>query len=442
MRYLPHTDKDIAAMLKAVGLASLEQLFDQVPQSQRMKEGLDLPKALDEWQLDRHMDKLASQMAVMPEYKVFMGAGSYDHHIPASVSHLLSRGEFTTAYTPYQPEVSQGTLQAIYEFQTLCGRLLGMDVVTASHYDGACALADAILIAIRKTGCKRVAISKLIHPLHRQVVSSYLRPMQAEIVELDWDKQGRTNFNNLGDDCFAAVVVQSPNFFGCIEDLAEAANCAKETGSLFMVHFTEPLAYGLLKAPGSFGADLVTGEGQSLGIARSFGGPGLGIVAGSSAMLRSLPGRLVGQTVDKNGQRGFVLTLATREQHIRREKATSNICSNNGLCAINAVMYLASLGGTGFKRLAQINHDKSQYLKEQFLKAGVEIPYSSPTFNEFVADLGKGFSKRYNKLLKKKIIAGLPLGQFYQGLESQYLFCVTEVMDKEDIDLLVSEVIK
>jgi glycine dehydrogenase subunit 1 len=441
MRYLPHTEADIEAMLNVIGVATLDELFTSIPEACRSQAPLNLPPAMSEWQLDAHMEKLAGSMATSPQYKVFMGAGSYEHFIPASIRYLLGRSEFSTAYTPYQPEISQGTLQAIYEFQTYCARLLGMDIATASHYDGATALAEAILISIRKTGRKKVAVSRLIHPLHRQVLDSYLRPISCELLDMQWKPDGKTGMEELENrNDLAAIVIQSPNFFGCIEDLQSFSAIAKKQEVLFIVSFTEPLAYGLLKNPGSQGADLVAGDGQSFGIPRSFGGPGLGIIASASQFMRNLPGRLVGQTVDLDGEEGFVLTLSTREQHIRREKATSNICSNNGLCAVAATMYLASLGGSGFRELSALNHNKSEYLKQQLQKAEVAIPFSSHTFNEFVVDLGKNGTTKYKKLLGKNIVAGLPLEKYFPELAGHYLYCVTEVMTKADLDMLVEEV--
>ena len=439
MLYLPHTKEDIAAMLQTVGVDDLEALFTTVPQHCRCKDDLNIPEALTEWELNVHMGKLAGSMAVSPKYNVFMGAGSYEHFIPASVAYLLSRSEFVTSYTPYQPEMSQGTLQAIYEYQTLIARLLGMEIATASHYDGATALAESLLMAIRATKRNKVAVSKLIHPHYRAVVQTYFEPTGYEVVELGYLENGHTDLSALNDmDDLAAVAVQSPNFFGCIENLQIVGERAHEKGALFIASFTEALSYGLLKSPGSQGADIVSGEGQSLGIAQSFGGPTLGVLASTKKFMRSLPGRLVGQTKDLDGKRGFVLTLATREQHIRREKATSNICTNNSLCALAAAMYMASLGGTGIRELARLNHDKAEYLKAALHKAGIAIPFGAPTFNEFVAKFPKGFEKTYERLLDRKIVAGLPLECYYPELTDHYLLCVTETKSKEDIDAFVA----
>ena len=442
MRYLPHTEAEIEEMLQVVGAGSLRDLFASIPENCCTLTHLDLPDPLTEWELDRHMGGLAASMAVAPDYKVFLGAGSYEHHIPAAASYVLSRGEFVTAYTPYQPEVSQGTLQAIYEYQTLVTRLLGMDVANASMYDGASALAEALLMAIRMTRRNKVAVSAAVHPLYRKVVQTYFAPTGYEVIELPFGADGRTDLSQLGaGQELAAVAVQSPNFFGCVEDLAAAADQAhRDEKTLFITGFTEPLAYGLYKSPGSLGADISCGEGQSFGIPRSFGGPGLGMFAAKQKCLRQMPGRLIGKTTDVDGRRGFVLTLATREQHIRREKATSNICSNQGLCATASAIYMAALGGTGIRELARLNYDKAEYLKGALAAAGVSIPFSAPTFNEFVADFGQGFDENWRALLEKKIVAGLPLSRFYPDMEGRYLLCVTEAQSKEDIDALVKEV--
>jgi glycine dehydrogenase subunit 1 len=441
MRYLPHTSEDIKSMLQVVGADNIDDLFSTIPDDCISKDDLQLPDALTEWELDSHMSALSDAMAVSPDYKVFMGAGSYEHYIPASASFLLGRSEFVTSYTPYQPEVSQGTLQAIYEYQTLAARLLGMEVATASHYDGATALAESLLMAVRISKKRKVAVSSLIHPLYRQVVRTYFEPTGYQVIELPYLNNGLTDFDGLDElNDLAAVAVQSPNFFGCIENLNEAGEKIRNKDALFITCFTEALSYGLLKNPGSQGADIVCGEGQSLGIPRSFGGPALGMLASRKKYMRSLPGRLVGQTKDLDGKRGFVLTLATREQHIRREKATSNICTNNSLCALAAAIYMASVGGTEIKKLAELNHDKAEYLKQELKKAGFKISFESPTFNEFVVEFPAGFDSVYDRLLEKKIVAGLPLAEYYPELTGHYLLCVTETMSKNDMDAFVREI--
>ncbi len=442
MRYLPHTPEDIDAMLKVAGVGSLDDLFQSIPPDGRRKKPLHLPEPLSEWELNDHIDKLGTGMAVGPNYRIFMGAGSYAHHIPAVVSDLLGRSEFVTAYTPYQPEMSQGTLQAIFEYQTLTSRLLGMEVANASQYDGASALAEAVLMAMRISRQKKqVAVSRAIHPHYRRVLETYLAPTDYKIVWLPYRPDGVTDLGALDTvDDLAAVAVQSPNFFGCIENLETVAQRAHAKQALCITAFSEPLAYGLMKNPGSQGVDIACGEGQSLGIAPSFGGPALGMFATRMKHVRSMPGRIVGQTVDTDGRRGFVLTLATREQHIRREKATSNICTNNSLCALTAVMYMATLGKTGFKDLARLNYDRCEYLKAQLRNAGFALPFAQPTFNEFVVDFGKDFEKTHLRLAADNVIAGLPLERYYPELAGHYLLCVTEMLTKDDIDRLVAAV--
>ncbi len=436
MRYLPHTDEEIAAMLRAVGAGSLEDLFSTVPDGCRLDRPLDLPGPLTEWELGRRMEALADRTAAAQ--KVFVGAGSYEHFIPSVVPALVGRSEFLTAYTPYQPEVSQGTLQGIYEYQTLVCRLLGMEVANASMYDGASALAEALLMAIRVTRRTTVAVSRTVHPLYRQVVATYLGPGGHDVVELPYRQDGTTDLSALeGRDDLAAVAVQSPNFFGCVEDLGAAGEAARAGGGLLVAAFTEPLAYGLLRSPGACGADIACGEGQSLGVPQSFGGPGLGIFTARARHLRSMPGRLVGKTVDRRGRRGFVLTLSTREQHIRRERATSNICSNQNLCALSAAVYLSCLGKRGIRDLARLNYDKAEHLKARLRAAGAVPRFGAPTFNEFVVDLPGAMAERRERLLEEGVVAGLPLERYYPELRGAYLLCVTETKSRADMDRLV-----
>lgn len=441
MRYIPHTREDISSMLMSSGMESLDDLFTIIPRDCRRTGDLKLPEPLTEWELTKGIDALSCEVASSPEYKIFMGAGSYDHFIPESVSYLLGRSEFVTSYTPYQPEISQGTLQAIYEYQTLTARLLGMEVANSSLYDGASALAEALLMSLRITKRNRVALSQLIHPLYRSVVETYLKPTGYEIIELPYLDDGTTDLSSLRDmDNLAAIALQSPNFFGSIENLQSAAEKTHERKALFITSFTEPIAYGFLKNPGGLGADIACGDGQSLGIPRSFGGPALGMFASKMKYVRNFPGRLVGKTEDSEGKRGFVLTLATREQHIRREKATSNICTNNSLCALAASMYMASIGGTGMRELAQINYDNSEYLKRELVRTGNKVAFKSPTFNEFVVQFPPDFKTKYDNLIKKRIVPGLPIDRWYPELPDHYLLCCTETMTKDDIDLFVREV--
>ena len=442
MRYLPHTESEMASMLETIGVTEIEDLFLTVPKECRRSNELTLPEPLTEWELCSHIEDLAQTTASSFAWQVYVGAGNYTHHIPAIVSYLLSRSEFSTAYTPYQPEMSQGTLQAIFEYQTLTARLLGMEVANASLYDGASALAEALLMAIRVTRREKVAVSRLIHPHYRRVAETYLQSAGYQIAEIPYNvNTGLTDFSSLDrTEEYAAVAIQSPNFFGCLEDVGKWTELVRESGALNIVAFTEPLAFGLIKSPGSQGADIVCGEGQSFGISQSFGGPGLGMFACNMKHVRNMPGRLVGQTLDVDGRRGFVLTLATREQHIRRERATSNICTNNSLCALAATIYMSALGKSGVRELAGLNRDKAEYLKMQLRDVGLRSPFEAHTFNEFVVEVPSGFYATHKRLMDKGIVAGLPLGRYYPELERYYLFCVTEVRTRQEIDDLVKEI--
>lgn len=443
MRYLPHTQEDIQKMLAVAGAGSLDDLFKTIPDAVKVKDGLNLPEPMSEWELNDHMEKMASENIACKSYTCLIGAGSYDHYIPAVIPYLVSRSEFATAYTPYQPEVSQGTLQGIYEFQTMVTELLGMDIATASHYDCGTALAECALIALRKNRkADKIAVSDLVHPSHRQVIDTYLKPTGYEMVLIPHTKDGLTDMAALeAMDNIAGVAVQSPNFFGHIEDLTAVKKIADDKKILFITSFTEALAWGLLKKPGSFGADLVAGEGQSLGIAKTFGGPGLGLLAGTSKLMRDLPGRLVGRTKDTNGQDGYVLTLSTREQHIRREKASSNICSNNGLNAMTAAMYLSTIGKIGIREIAQLNHDKAVYLKSVLTDAGFEPVFDQPFFNEFVMKAPRDFNRKRTDLINRHcLFAGLDLAPYYPELTDHYLFCATEKVSKQQMDQLAKEV--
>ncbi|MEG2140543.1 MAG: aminomethyl-transferring glycine dehydrogenase subunit GcvPA [Bilophila sp.] len=371
-RYFPHTAEDEARMLDVVGVSQVEELFASVPEHCRHKEPLNLT-ALTEWDLKARAAELAGAMPAAGS--AWVGAGSYQHYIPAVVPALASRSEFYTAYTPYQPEMSQGTLQAIFEFQTLIARLLGMEVANASMYDGATSLAEGALMACRVTKRSKIAVSAALHPNYRRVVDTYCSAAQITVVTLPVTAEGITDTAALAEDGkdLAALLVQSPNFFGVIEPLSAQADWIHERKGLLVAGFTEAMAFGLLTSPGSQGADIVCGEGQSLGLTQSFGGPYLGLMATRKSLMRNLPGRLVGQTTDTAGKRAFVLTLSTREQHIRREKAVSNICSNAGLCALTCGIYLASVGSTGLRHMAKLNHDKAEYLKAGLLAAGVTM---------------------------------------------------------------------
>lgn len=442
MRYLPHTSDEIAAMLKVVGRDRLDELFCSVPDGCRYDGEMDLPEPMSEWELTDHAGELAEAMKVNHKHKVLIGAGSYHHHIPATIPALIGRSEFLTAYTPYQPEIAQGTLQGLYEYQTLTARLLGMDVSNASIYDGASALAEALLMGLRiGKKKKKVAISKAVHPHYREVAKTYLKPTEFELIELPYGEDGRTDLSGLMEiEGLAAVAIQSPNFFGVMEDQEKLGEQIHEAKALFISCFTEPLAYGLYKSPGACGADIVCGEGQSFGMPRSFGGAALGMFACKDKFTRNMPGRLVGETTDADGKRGFVLTLSTREQHIRREKATSNICSNQGVCTIIASMYMSSLGGTGLRQLAKLNYDKMEYFKSALSGAGASPIFASPTFNEVVLEFKDDFKPVFERLVKKGIVAGLELGKYYPELAGKYLFCVTETISKDVIDAVTAEV--
>jgi glycine dehydrogenase subunit 1 len=444
MRYLPHTDEDIRNMFDAIGVKDFEELFGTVPESCRYDKEMALPAPKTEWDLNKYMAEIRSMMKVSSEHSVLIGAGRYQHHIPSSIPYTMGRSEFLTAYTPYQPEMAQGTLQGLFEYQTLTARLLGVDVANASMYDGASALAEAMLMGLRiAKKKKRVAMSSAIHPHFREVVRTYLQPTEFEIIELPFLEDGRTDLSSLaGEKDLAAVALQSPNFFGVIEEMEQAAEAIHQAGALFVASFSEPMAFGLLKNPGSAGADIVCGEGQSFGMPKSFGGPGLGMFGCKQKYVRNLPGRLVGETTDIEGNRGYVLTLATREQHIRREKATSNICSNQGICTLTAAMYMASLGGTGLKKLARLNYDKSEYLKQGLKDAGATVCFSAPTFNEFVVEFKDDYGPVQKRLMEQKIVAGVSLAKYYPGFDNRYLFCVTETASKEVLDTVISEVQK
>ncbi|MGI9537779.1 MAG: aminomethyl-transferring glycine dehydrogenase subunit GcvPA [Desulfocapsaceae bacterium] len=442
MRYLPHTEEEIAEMLAVTGQQSLDELFAHIPADSRYQGEIDIPGPLSEWDLTTHMEGLGNSMFTGSSRAVLIGAGSYDHHIPEIVRSLSGRSEFLTAYTPYQPEMAQGTLQGIFEFQTLTARLLGAEVANASMYDGASALAEALLMALRIGKKKRtVAISSAVHPHYREVVQTYLEPGPFEIVELSLAEDGTTDLSALNAiDDLAGVAIQSPNFFGVIEDHSTVAELVHDLGALYVACFSEPLTFGMFKNPGSAGADIVCGEGQSFGMKQSLGGAGLGMFGCKKQFVRNMPGRVAGQTVDKDGKRGYVLTLSTREQHIRREKATSNICSNQGLCAMTAAIHMATLGRTGMRKLAKLNYDIAAYLRKGLLAAGARQLFSGPVFNEFAVAFEKDFTPVRERLLDKGIAAGLPLEPYYPDLGNAFLFCATETVSKALIDELLEEV--
>jgi len=442
MRYIPHTPEDIAEMLSRIGVDSIEDLFVEIPESVRLNRSMDLPPPLAESELLRELRKLAGQNASVATHRSFLGGGAYNHFSPAAVDQLISRSEFYTAYTPYQPEISQGTLQAIFEFQTLICQLTGMDAANASMYDGASACAEAVLMSMRLTRRKKVLLSRALNPRYRETAATYSRYLDLQLVEVAIAADGRTDMADLAaklDDETAAVVIGYPNYFGSVEDLAGVAEATHAVGANLVAAVAEPVALGLLKSPGELGADIVVGDGQSFGLPLSFGGPYVGFFAARQKGLRAMPGRLVGETTDLDGKRGFVLTLATREQHIRREKATSNICSNQGLCALIATVYLALLGKQGLRELAEQNHAKAAYAREQISGLeGFSLPFASPAFNEFVVRSDSGTDALLQKLQGQGFLAGIPLGSDYPELKDCFLVCVTEQNTRDEIDALVA----
>ncbi len=441
MRYLPHTPEDVAEMLSQIGVNSVEDLFVEIPEAVMLDRSMDLPEPLAEADLLREMRQLAGQNASVATHRSFLGGGAYNHFSPAAVDQLISRSEFYTAYTPYQPEISQGTLQAIFEFQTLICQLTGMDAANASMYDGASACAEAVLMAMRLTRRSKVLLSKALNPRYRETAATYCRYLGVQLEEIAVDGAGRTDMQDLVaklDDATAAVVMGYPNYFGVVETLADVAEAAHGAGALLVTAVAEPVALGLLKSPGELGADIVVGDGQSFGLPLSFGGPYVGFFAARQKGLRAMPGRLVGETVDLDGKRGFVLTLATREQHIRREKATSNICSNQGLCALIATVYLSLLGKQGLRELADQNYAKAIYARERIgALEGFSLPFNSPAFNEFVVRCDAGVERLLETLQAQGILAGIPLDTDYPELQDCLLVCVTEQNTRRDIDELV-----
>ena len=442
MRYLPHTEEDVQQMLDRIGVADIEALFSGIPQNCRLKTPLDLPAAKSESEALALLRRLADQNVSVSAWTSFLGGGAYHHFIPAVVDHLVSRSEFYTAYTPYQPEISQGTLQAIFEFQTMICQLTGMDVANASMYDGASACAEAVLLTVR-TGKKRnkVLLSRALNPQYRQTVATYCQYLDVELIDIPM-RDGVTDLQalkSLLDEQVASVVVGYPNYFGRIEDLAVIAEATHAGGARLVTAVAEPLALALFKSPGELGADVVVGEGQSFGIPMSYGGPGIGFFAVRKNDMRVLPGRLVGETVDQDGRRGFVLTLATREQHIRREKATSNICSNQGMCVLMVSIYLALHGKTGLRKLAETNYAKAAYARDRIgeLK-GYEVTFPGECFNEFVVTCPEPVAALKTRLEEQHLLPGIALGRDYPELEKDLLICVTEQHSREQIDNLVA----
>jgi glycine dehydrogenase subunit 1 len=442
LRYIPNSPEERTEMLEAIGLKSAEQLFDSIPHELRLQRALNTPAALSEIELLDKFERLGRSNPAAQRIS-FLGGGAYSHYIPTIVDHIISRSEFFTAYTPYQPEISQGTLQTIFEFQTLVCQLTGMDLANASMYDGSTALAEAVLMAERVTRRSKVISSAAVHPQYLEVVKTYVQHAGIDLELADFDEKTGLTGASLAeavDDQTAALVVQSPNFFGCIEDLKTLSDAAHAKGALLIVAITEAMSLGLLKSPGACGADIVVAEGQSFGVPLSFGGPYVGLFATRDKYARQIPGRLVGEAYDKKGRRGFVLTLATREQHIRREKATSNICTNEGLIALAATVYMEAMGRRGIQEAAHQCLQKASYTAKQIgaLK-GFSLPFTGPFFNEFVVRGPIDSVELLSRLAKEKEIeGGIALSRFMPDREKDFLVCVTETNTREQIDSLVA----
>ncbi|HKO62112.1 MAG TPA: aminomethyl-transferring glycine dehydrogenase subunit GcvPA, partial [Pyrinomonadaceae bacterium] len=440
-RYIPNSPEERAEMLHQIGVGSAAELFDSIPKDLRLSRDLKTPAALSEIELLAGFEDLAKRNigAGRPS---FLGAGAYQHYSPTVVDHIISRSEFFTAYTPYQPEISQGTLQAIFEFQTLVCQLTGMELANASMYDGSTALAEAVLMAERVTKRSRVVACGAIHPEYLEVINTYVQHAGIELVHADADPetgQAPANVADLLNDKTAALVVQSPNFFGCIEDVATLAQKAHAVGALMVVAVTEAISLGLLKSPGACGADIVVAEGQSFGVPVSFGGPYVGLFATLDKYARQIPGRLVGEAYDKQGRRGFVLTLATREQHIRREKATSNICTNEGLIALAATVYLETMGRQGLREVAEQCAQKAACTAKRIAAIpGFSIRHTAPRFNEFVVTAPVPAKDLLSRLASERnVTGGLALSRYFKDKPNEFLVCVTELNTKVQIDELV-----
>ena len=439
MGYVPNTEKDKKEMLRTIGVDDIEKLLTDIPDEVRLKKELNLPNPLSEIELKKVMLSLSEKNADLLHYTSFLGAGAYDHYIPSVVEHMVSRTEFYTAYTPYQAEASQGMLQSIYEFQSMICELTGMEAANASMYDGASATAEAAMMALRITKRKEILVSRSLHPNYRMVLKTYLQGIGIPIKEITF-KDGITDADALSSfisDNTAAVIIQQPNFFGCIEELSAISAIAKKFGALFIVS-VDPISMGILKSPGELGADIVVGEGQSLGNSLSFGGPYLGFFATRKEHVRQMPGRLVGATVDGQGKRGYCLTLQTREQHIKRERATSNICTNQALCALAATVYLSVIGKEGLRKAAELCLQKAHYSQREITKIkGFSSPFSASFFKEFVIKIPVSAEKILKELLKEKIIGGLDIGNYYPELKDHLLICVTEKRTREEMEKFV-----
>jgi len=440
MRYLPLTETDRKQMLGVIGAGSVDELYVDVPNSAVLKGLVDLPKAQGELEVTRHLQRLAEKNTPAGRTAFFLGAGAYRHHVPASVDHLIQRSEFLTAYTPYQPEIAQGTLQALFEFQTQVAMLTGMEVANASMYDGSTACAEAAMMAARVTKRQRIVFSGGVHPHYIETARTACEALGLEVIALPASVDDEAAVIAALDDRCAAVIVQSPNVFGTITDLSPISDAAHGRGALLVANFTEAMAFGLIEAPGAMGADIVCGEGQSIGNALNFGGPYVGLFATREKLVRQAPGRLAGETVDADGKRGFVLTLSTREQHIRREKATSNICTNSGLCSLAWTIHMTLLGEAGLRRVAALNHEKAIALADAL--AGVEgVEILTPRFfNEFALRVSKPAQSVIDALAGKGVVGGIAMsrlgykaGMDAKEMENIIIACATETNTDEDI---------
>ena len=444
---MPHTEAELRQMLATIGVGEVEELFDRaIPAALRLRGPLDVPPSLDEPALRLHLRELAAANADPLRAVSFVGAGTYVHPAPAAVDPIIRRGEFYTAYTPYQPEVAQGTLQAIFEFQSMVARLLGFEVANASMYDGASATAEAALMAMRVTEKTRVVVSAALHPWYRETLETYLGGGHGEIVTVPFDDaSGATRpetVNAALDDQTAAVLVQSPSYLGVIEALPALAAAAHDRGALLIVAVPEAASLGLLRPPGSCGADVATGEGSSFGLGPSFGGPALGLFACQQKHVRQMPGRLCGETLDAEGRRGYVLTLSTREQHIRRGKATSNICTNAGLMMLSATVYLEVMGRRGIERVARLSHARFRQLRDRLAAAGFAPRFSGPAFDEYVVRVPRA-AEVHARLAAQGIFAGVTLdGVNAPGLEDTLLLCATEANTDAQIERLVAALVE
>ncbi|WP_300551993.1 aminomethyl-transferring glycine dehydrogenase subunit GcvPA [Maricaulis sp.] len=438
MRYLPHTDTDRKAMLDAIGVASIDDLFTDVPEAARLDGLIDLPTKQGELQVERAMAAMSNQNVSASSVPFFVGAGAYKHHIPATVDHLIQRSEFLTAYTPYQPEISQGTLQTLFEFQTQVAQLTGMDVANASMYDGSTACAEAVMMAARVTKRDKAVMAGTVHPHYVEASKTLAKYSSVSIEVTEPELDSLDKVIAAIDENTACVVVQTPDIFGQLHDLREISRIAHEKGALVIAAFTEVVALGLTEAPGAMGADIAVGEGQSIGVGLNFGGPYVGLFASKDdrRFIRQMPGRLAGETVDADGRRGFVLTLSTREQHIRRDKATSNICTNSGLCALAFTIHMTLLGEKGFRQMAQLSHENACALADALdTVEGVDV-VNDAFFNEFAVRLPGNAAEIVEKLAKVGVLGGVPASRLYPGqFEDILLVAATEVNTEADIEI-------